>query len=140
MTGHPMDKRVREAIVRARKKALSYEEIAELLGVGRATVSRTLRLERETGGVQPRPRGGGNPSLIRDEVAALLEKLVTKTPDATVLELTIELCAQAKIEVSRASVQRALTRLGYTRKKRRSLRPSATIQSDSPTTETSAGA
>lgn len=117
MTGHPMDKRVREAIVRARKNALSYEEIAELLGVGPATLSRVLRLERETGGVQPRPRGGGNPSFIRDGVAALLEKHVTKTPDATVLELTTELCARAKIEVSRASVQCALTRLGYTRKK-----------------------
>ena len=139
MTGHPMDKRVREAIVRARKMALSYEEIAELLAVGRATVSRVLRLERETGGVEPRPKGGGNLSVIRGQTAAMLEKIVASMPDATVAELTVELCSRAKIDASRASVQRALTRLGYTRKKRLSLRQSATTQSACSTTETSAG-
>ncbi|MFP2903724.1 helix-turn-helix domain-containing protein [Pyxidicoccus sp. 3LFB2] len=45
----------------------TYEELAEQLRVGRATVNRVLRLKRETGDVQPRPRGGGMPRRVADE-------------------------------------------------------------------------
>lgn len=38
----------------------SYEEAAEMFGIGRATVSRLLRRQRETGDMQMRPRGGNN--------------------------------------------------------------------------------
>lgn len=72
----PVDRRVREAIVRLRSKGRSYEEIAEVVGVGRATVNRILRLHRETGALAPRRAGGGNASPIRGQVAEALCAIV----------------------------------------------------------------
>ena len=125
---NPMDQRVREAIVRSRGEGLSYEEISALLGVGRATVSRVLRLQRETSSVHPRPKGGGNPSPIRGRIAELLRRIVNEMPDATVAELTEALCVRADMDTSRSSVLRALKRLGYSRKKSPSSRWSETPQ------------
>jgi len=111
---------VRRAIVRLREQEQrSYAEIAELLGVGEATVSRVLRRHREQGSVDPFPRGGGRRSLIHGRVAELLVAIVTKMSDATVAELTEALEKRASIEVSRSAVQRALERLGYSKKRLR---------------------
>jgi transposase len=124
--GLPLDVRVREAIVAARADGMSYVEIATLLKVGEATVSRVLRLHRERGAVTPRARGGGNFSPITGKVADLLVRIVTSLPDATIDELTAALTKQAKVETSRSSVMRALRRLGFSRKKSPSWRWSAT--------------
>ena len=118
---------VREAIVRAfHEQGLTYEQIAELLDVGRATVSRVLRAYRENGKVEPRPRGGGNFSKIRGRIADRLRAIACLHPDLTVEEMTFELCRQTNVTVSRSAVDRALRRMGYTRKKRLSLPSSAT--------------
>ncbi|MFY0539472.1 DUF977 family protein [Nannocystis pusilla] len=52
------DLRIRIVEARAQER-LTYEQLAERFGVGRATVDRVLRLARETGSVEPRPHGGG---------------------------------------------------------------------------------
>lgn len=110
--------RIREAILRSfHVEKKSYQVIADTLGIGRATVNRVLRLARETGGLAPRPRGGGNASPIRDEVAHVLHEVILETPDATIEEITGELVRRCNVETSRASVHRALVRLGYSRKK-----------------------
>jgi transposase len=110
--------KIRQAIVRAiEQEGLTYEDTARLLGVGRATISRLLRRFRETGSVEPAPKGGGNFSPIRDRVDALLSSIVSEMPDATVAELTAALIAKAKIKTSRSSTLRALHRLGFTLKK-----------------------
>src|SRR5262249_30999576 len=111
---------VRRAIVRLREEEdLPYEEIAALLGVGRATVNRVLRRSRETGDVHPLPRGGGNGSPFHARFAQLLSATVTRMPDATVAELTDALISRATISTSRSAVLRALTRLGYSKKRLR---------------------
>jgi transposase len=121
---------IRRAIVRLREEEeLSYEEIAEVLGIGRATVNRVLRRHRHTGRIEPLPRGGGNKSPIHDRIASLLVAIVTRLPDATVAELADALSERASIATSRSAVQRALTRLGYSKKRLRSWRPSATRRS-----------
>jgi transposase len=121
---------IRRAIVRLYEdEDLSYDEIAEVIGVGRATVNRVLRRHRQTGRVEPLPRGGGNKSPIHDRVASLLVAIVTKLPDATVEEITAALSERASITTSRSAVQRALTRLGYSKKRLRSWRPSGTRRS-----------
>jgi transposase len=125
--GTPVPVGVREAIVHAyHQQGLSYSQIAALLGIGQATVNRVLRLHRETGGVQPRPGGGGNLSPLRGAFAGFLETLIAELPDATVAELTKTLMSRAAVRTSRSSVQRALARLGYTRKKRPSSLRNAT--------------
>lgn len=112
---------IREAIIRAsRDQGLTYEAIADMLGIGRATVNRILRRHRETGGVAPLPRGGGNLSPIRGEAAIQLRALVASRPDLTAAELATELGQQFGVATSRSSVLRALARMDYTRKKSRS--------------------
>ena len=130
---------VRRAIVRLREEEdLPYEEIAAMLGIGRATVNRVLRRHRETGDVQPLPRGGGNRSPIHDRVAQLLSAIVMRMPEATVAELTEALMTRASITTSRSAVLRALTRLGYSKKRLRSWRASATRRSTGGAVESSA--
>lgn len=114
---------VRKAIIRAvHEKGLTYSEAAKLIGVGEATVSRVLRLHRETGSLDPRAPRGGNYSAIQGEVASLLHAIVTDMPDATVAELTAALMRRSSVQTSRSSVQRALHRLGFSRKKSHSSR------------------
>jgi transposase len=114
----PTPPKIRRAIVRAvRKQRLTYEQTAELLGVGRATVSRVLSQQRRTGSVAPRPSGGGWRSPIQGRLAALLRSIVTQMPDATVDELTAALTSRVDIQTSRSGVLRALHRMGFSRKK-----------------------
>ncbi|MBN8467404.1 hypothetical protein JYJ95_12850 [Corallococcus exiguus] len=97
-----------------------------MLDIGEATVSRVLRLYRETGDVVPRPKGGGRLSPIRGKVVSELKRLVAQKPDATVRELMAELTARTGIVTSRPSMQRALHRLGFSHKKSPSHPASAT--------------
>jgi transposase len=118
---------VREAIVRSvEQQGLSYQATADLLGVGYATVNRVLSRYRKTKRVDPLPRGGGRVSPIHGRIAELLIKMVSAMSDATVEELTAALRKKAKISTSRSAVQRALHRLGFSRKKSRSWQRSAT--------------
>jgi transposase len=134
----PIPFKLREAVLRARSQRHSYEEIAELLGIGRATVNRILRLHRETQSVIPRPAAGGNTSPIQGHVADLLARIVSEMSDATVAELTEVLVGRSGTSTSRSSVQRALTRLGFSRKKSPSSRWSATLPSTASDAENSA--
>src|SRR5712692_3437885 len=119
--GLPLVEKLRHAIVRAfNEQGFTYAEIAEFLDIGEATVSRILRLHRETGSVRPRPRGGGRLSPIRGKVAAELRLLVAATSDATVSELMEQLVKQTGIRTSLAAMKRAMHRLGFSRKKRNS--------------------
>jgi transposase len=55
-------------------------------------------------------------------VESKLKALVYAMPDSTVAEMAAALERAEKLATSRSSVQRALTRLGYSRKKRPSSR------------------
>lgn len=123
---HALPMQVRLAVVNLHEEGYTYEEIASLLGVGRASVSRLLRLQRETGKLERRRRGGGLVSPIHGRVADRLCRIVSEMNDATVDEFTAALVERTGIKTSRAGVVRAMARLGFTRKKSRWLRSSAT--------------
>lgn len=130
---------VREAIVRAvEERELTYQATADLLGVGYATVNRVLARYRRTKSVELLPRGGGWESPIQGRIADLLHKIVASMSDATVEELTAALQKKAGIKTSRSAVQRALHRLGYSRKKSPSWQRSATPMSGAVSAESSA--
>ena len=65
------DLRIRIFEARVREK-LTYEQLAERLAVGRATVARILRRARETGSVEPEPHAGGPPRRVQAAEEALL--------------------------------------------------------------------
>ena len=105
----------------------SQSKIAKRFGVGRRTVQRLWTLFLETGSVNPRPHGGGNPARLGPQELAILKKISEKRPDATLEELgvyfdqvTEELPSQQAYEVASSSsvISRALTKLNLTRKKK----------------------
>jgi len=108
---------------------MTYQATADLLDVGYATVNRVLSRYRKTKQVDPLPKGGGRRSPIRGRIADLLTQIVTTMSDATVEELTAALEKRSKISTSRSAVQRALHRLGFSRKKSRLWQRSATAPS-----------
>ena len=114
----PTPPQLRQVVVRLHELGHSYSEIAEVTGLGYATVNRVLRLFRETNGLAPRAPGGGNYSPIRGRVEQALRELVAMTPDATVAELSVALREQQGVSTSRSAVQRALLRMALSRKKR----------------------
>lgn len=101
----------------AHRSGKSKPEVAEQFGVGVATVTRLLRLVRESGDVAPRPRGGGNrPKISEDQYGELME-LVASQPDAT----REELCAAWEriygVSISTAAMGRTLRKADITWKK-----------------------
>ena len=130
---------VREAIVRAvEEQGLTYQATADLLDVGYATVNRVLSRYRKTKIVEALPKGGGWESPIQGRIAELLSSIVSTMSDATVEELTATLQKKARIKTSRSAVQRALRRLGFSRKKSHSWQRSATRPSGDDCVENSA--
>lgn len=98
------------------EQGLSIGEAAKLFQVGRATVERYLRQLRERGELTART-SPGRPRLLD---AVQEERLRRQLEQANDLRLKVR-CAQLKktsgVEVSEATMCRAIKRLGATRKK-----------------------
>jgi transposase len=109
----------RLAIVRLQEAGHTYEEIADAVVVGTATVSRTLRRWREGRSLKPQPHRGGNPSPLNG-IEKEFRVLVAEHADATAEELADLVAERWKIDTSRSAIVRFLKRLGFTRKKRSS--------------------
>jgi transposase len=89
-----------------------------VFGISRATLTRYLRLRRQTGAVSPRPRRGPPPIKTAALAAALPARLAAQ-PDATLEEVRAWYAETAGVRVSIATISRVITkRLGWTRKKR----------------------
>ena len=112
---HPVE--LRERVVWAYESGVgSYPAVADLFGVGEATVKRWTWQYRRDGTLVPRKKGGGNRSDICLEE---LEAIVGSLGDANAGEITAEYnrgrSGKARRHVS--SIKRALHRAGYVVKK-----------------------
>jgi len=121
MAAYSMDLRQRVAAACA-EGAESRQEIAERFAVSLSWIRRLLQRRRETGSLAPRPHGGGQPLAFGAAAADRLRRAVAQAPDATLKELA----RASGVACSTAAVDRALRRLGITRKKSRSGRRSRT--------------
>ena len=102
------------------QEGATYEEAAARFGVGRASVSRWLRLYCETEALEPRPLPGRVPRIDEAGEALVLE-LVRSRPDATLAELAEAFRMRTSSRpLATCIMYRALDRMGLTRKKRRS--------------------
>jgi transposase len=113
--GHPVA--LRERVVAAYEAGKgTYRELAELFGVGEASVKRWVWLKRKFGHVSPKAAGGGRRSTITLQD---IEHGLVARPDATAHELTVEInrprARRERIHVS--STKRALARHGFVVKK-----------------------
>src|SRR5688572_10960639 len=109
---------LRERVVRAVAIGTPRDEVAATFAVSSATITRWLRLQRETGRLAPRPVPG--PMAVKTEavMAALPERLVEHA-DATLAEQCSWWREASGVQVSTATMSRALARLGCSRKKTR---------------------
>lgn len=99
------------------KKSGTYEQTAEVFGIGDATVSRLLRRYRETGDVLPKKKGGNNPRRV--DLEWLRAQLEAK-PDDRLIDRVEAWATHTGKRVSIMAIWSGVRALGWTHKKRRS--------------------
>jgi transposase len=92
----------------------SRRKLAARFAVNTATITRLLKLRRETGSIEPRPHGGGVEPTLDHDALERLRKLVEETPDATLEALKQKM----GVSGSRMIICRALQKLGLPLKKK----------------------
>ena len=107
---------LRARVVHAVASGTPRKVVAATFVVSMPTIERWLRLQRETGSLAPRPVPG--PVAVKTEalLTALPRRLVGHA-DATLDEQCTWWHGESGVQVSTATMSRALTRLGHTRKK-----------------------
>ncbi len=115
MKAYSKDLRLR--VVAAVDRGMPRAEVAETFGVSVSTIKRYLRLRRQTGDGRPKPIPGP-PARKRALLEEVLPAQVGLNPDLT-LEEHCELFEETHgVEVSTATMSRALKRLSLPLKKR----------------------
>src|SRR3954449_1260565 len=104
-------KRILEAVD---NKEGSRRKLAARFKVNTSTITKLLRLRRQTGSYEPRPHGGGVEPTLDGDALERLRRLVEQTPDATLEALRQEM----GVSGSRMIICRALQKLGLPLKKK----------------------
>src|SRR5206468_2726186 len=94
------------------------EDVAVMLAVSVPMIERWLRMKRETGSVAPRPLLGP-PAVKTNALLAAVPERLAERADATLEEQCSWWRDVSGLEVSTATMSRALMRLGSSREKRR---------------------
>ncbi len=116
---------LRKKIVEALRQGRTKSETARAFGVSRSSVKRYAKLAEQSRPLAPKKRPGSNPKM--DERARrLLEADLEERPAATLSERREFLKKVLGVSVSDSTVSRMLKRLGWSRKKDRWERESAT--------------
>src|SRR3954453_1067145 len=92
----------------------SRRKLAARFKVNTSTITKLLRLRRQTGSSEPRPHAGGVPPTLDGAALERLRRLVEETSDATLEALPQKM----GIPGSRMIICRALQKLGLPLKKK----------------------
>jgi transposase len=116
---------LRTKIVEALRRGATKSETARSFGVSRSSVKRYAKLAEQGRSLAPKKRPGSKPKM--DETARrLLEADLEERPAATLSERREFMRRVAGLSVSESTVSRMLRDLGWSRKKDRWERESAT--------------
>jgi transposase len=107
----------RRVVAAAQVEGRSRDAVARQFSVGRATVYRWLEAARMEGRLEAEPMRGGPKPVIRDEVEAVLRRLVAADNHLTQAEYRDQLAAATGMRLHPWTLGRALRRLSLTRKK-----------------------
>src|SRR4051812_33069234 len=111
----PLSNDLRQRILDAvDNKEGSRRKLAVRFKVNTSTITKLLRLRRQTGSSEPRPHAGGVAPTLDGDALERLCRLVEETPDATLEALRQEL----GVSGSRIIICRASQKLGLARKKK----------------------
>jgi transposase len=114
----PYSEDLRERVMAAIDRGKRREEVAARFSVSVPTITRWVRRRRETGGLAAKPVPG--PPAVK--MGALMDALpgrLAERADATLDEQCAWWYEVSRVEVSTATMSRALARLRETRKKSR---------------------
>lgn len=119
----PISVDLRERIVEAyARKEGTREEVAKRFKVSLGMVKKLLQQQSRTGDLRPRYRFCGRKAKLMPQHGSALQALVAKEPDLTLAEMKQRLGLACTV----AAIHWAVTKLGLTYKKRRSMRPNKT--------------
>jgi transposase len=122
---NPYSEDLRKKIVEALRRGMTKSEAARAFGVSRSSVKRYAKLAQQSRPLAPKKRPGSK--LKMDERARrLLEADMEERPSATLSERREYLSRVCGLWVSESTLSRMLRRLGWSRKKDRWERQSAT--------------
>lgn len=105
---------LRHQVLRALDDGMPRNEMIEQFHVSRATIKRYLKQRRETGDVQPRPIPG-RPNVKGKALQAQLTQQLLAHPGATLIEHCQIWEAEQELQVSSATMRRAMLALGWRR-------------------------
>jgi transposase len=114
----PYSEDLRWRVVRAVEGEMSRLEAARVFEVSLPTIKRWVKQRRERGDLAPKPIPGP-PAIKRDALLEALPARLAEQTDATLEEHCSWWHEQSGVEVSTATMSRAITALDWTRKKRR---------------------
>lgn len=122
MKAYPLE--LRSRVAEAVDAGQSWRAAAARFRVSVGFINKLLRQRRQTGSIEPRRGWTGSKPAVDGNGLERLRQAVAARPDATLDELR----QRARLTCSRPTVFRYLRRLGYSRKKSRSGRASATAR------------
>src|SRR5258707_5999282 len=105
---------VRQQVLRAVDGGISRAQIIERFQVSQATIKRYLKQRRETGNVLPRPIPG-RPSIKGKALRAQFTQQLVANPGATLLDHCQIWEAKQGMQVSSATMRRAVLAIGWRR-------------------------
>jgi transposase len=114
----PYSQDLRERVLRAVESGMPRADIVKTFAVSLATLKRYLKQRRETGHLQPKPIPG-RPSRKGAALQAGLLPQLQAHEDARLADHCQQWEAEQGVQVSTATMSRAIRRLGWTRKKSR---------------------
>ena len=114
----PYSEDLRERVVAAVERGTKRAEVVETFAVSLPTIKRWLKQRRERGDLAPKPIPGP-PAVKRDALLEALPARLAEHADARLEDHCSWWWDTTGVEVSTATMSRAITALDWTRKKRR---------------------
>ena len=108
---------LRRKIVNAVRRGETKTEVARIFEVSRSSVKRHVKMDLETGSLEP-SKLLGSPSKIDDSAQKLLQADLEERPAATLTQRCSYLLEITGIGVAISTLWRTLKQLGYSHKKR----------------------
>jgi len=97
---------------------VSQRQLAKQFRVALSFIEKILKQHRETGSIAPKVRTAQTPTKLNSEQLTVLEQIVSANNDATLDELRYQLAQKTGVMIGRSTVDRMLTRLNLTFKKK----------------------
>ena len=99
---------------------ISQRQLAKQFRVALSFIEKLLKQHRETGNIAPKVRTEQTPTKLNEKQLTILEQIVKANNDATLDELRYQLEQKTGVLIGRSTVDRMLTKLNLTVKKKHS--------------------